>query len=157
MSTKQNLYIGRSGQMAVMAMFLLRGYNVAIPEIDIGEDIFVVRDRDGDLSRIQVKAAIGKGKKQVAGTFKVPMAQLRRPHVPELHYVFTVHHDGLWREFVIVRRNRLRAMHENEGIGNVVEENLLLYLSFTVADVRCGAVSLQQYRGDWSNWPLIRQ
>lgn len=30
--------------MAVMAEFLVRGYNVAIPEVDIGDDIFVVRD-----------------------------------------------------------------------------------------------------------------
>jgi hypothetical protein len=86
MSKKQNLYTGRSGQFAVMAEFLRRGYNVAIPEIDIGEDIFVVRDADGELSRIQVKAAIGKGRKIVSGTFNVPMAQLRMPYEPELHY-----------------------------------------------------------------------
>lgn len=41
MSQKQNLYVGRAGQMAVMAEFLLRGWNVALPEVDIGEDIFV--------------------------------------------------------------------------------------------------------------------
>lgn len=51
-----NLYLGRAGQMAVMAEFLVRGYNVAIPEVDIGDDIFVVRDDDGEYSRIQVKS-----------------------------------------------------------------------------------------------------
>jgi hypothetical protein len=34
-------YVGRAGQLAVMAEFLLRGYNVAIPEVDEGDDIFV--------------------------------------------------------------------------------------------------------------------
>lgn len=36
-----NLYVGRAGQMAVMSEFLVRGYNVAIPEVDVGDDIFV--------------------------------------------------------------------------------------------------------------------
>src|SRR5262249_59838304 len=98
MSSRQNLYTGRSGQLAVMAEFLRRGYNVADPEIDVGEDIFVIRDADGDLSRIQVKAAIGKGKKKRYGAFNVPLAQLHRRHRPELHYVFTLYHNGLWRE-----------------------------------------------------------
>lgn len=72
MSNRHNLYIGRSGQLAVMAEFLMRGYNVAIPEVDVGEDLFVVRDADGELSRIQVKCSIAKPKKKrgysVSGT-----------------------------------------------------------------------------------------
>ena len=34
-------HIGKAGHLAVMAEFANRGYNVAIPEIDIGDDIFV--------------------------------------------------------------------------------------------------------------------
>ena len=58
MPKRDNLYIGRAGQMAVMSEFLCRGYNVAIPEVDVGDDIFVVRDLDGAFSRIQVKTSI---------------------------------------------------------------------------------------------------
>lgn len=36
--SRRSLYIGRSGQLAVMAEFLYRGYNVAIPEVDVGDD-----------------------------------------------------------------------------------------------------------------------
>ncbi|HEY4596805.1 MAG TPA: hypothetical protein VIJ02_10420, partial [Thermoanaerobaculia bacterium] len=61
-----------------MAEFLLRGWNVALPEVDVGEDIFVIRDADGDLSRIQVKGAIGKGKKTISGKFSLSLAQLRK-------------------------------------------------------------------------------
>lgn len=43
-----------------MAELVSRGYNVAVPEVDIGDDIFVVRDRDGQLSRVQVKTANAK-------------------------------------------------------------------------------------------------
>jgi len=156
MSKKQNLYTGRSGQMAVMAEFLRRGYNVAIPEIDIGEDIFVVRDADGELSRIQVKAAIGKGRNGAAGKFSAPLAQLRRPHQPELYYVFTLHRDGLWREFVIIPRDNLRSLCEDGNIGNVIKDKFLLYLSFRAEDVVCSETSLQGYRGNWTRWPVIK-
>ena len=44
MSKRTNLYTGRAGQLAVMAELLLRGWNTAIPEVDVGDDIFVVRD-----------------------------------------------------------------------------------------------------------------
>ena len=47
MSKKHGLYTGRSGHFVVMAEFLYRGYNVAIPEVDVGDDIFVVKDDDG--------------------------------------------------------------------------------------------------------------
>ena len=73
-------------------------------------------DADGDLSRIQVKAAIGKGRRIVSGTFNVPLAQLLRRHNPELHYVFTLHYEGLWREFLIIRRDRLKRLHEINGM-----------------------------------------
>ena len=36
-------YIGKAGHLAVMGELALRGYNVAMPEIDEGDDIFVVR------------------------------------------------------------------------------------------------------------------
>lgn len=48
MPKRINLYTGRAGQMAVMAEFLIRGYNVAVPEVDVGDDILVVKDRSGE-------------------------------------------------------------------------------------------------------------
>ena len=57
MRDKSNLYIGRAGQLLVMSEFLLRGWNAALPEVDVGDDVFVVKDEDGTLFRIQVKTA----------------------------------------------------------------------------------------------------
>jgi hypothetical protein len=157
MSRKQNLYTGRSGQMAVMAEFLRRGYNVAVPEIDIGEDIFVVRDADGQLSRIQVKASIGKGTTSVSGKFNVPIAQLRRPHVPELYYIFALYRDSGWREFVVLRRDVLETRYDVDGIGSRTDTGrLILEMSFRSGDILCSGISLQAHRGDWSQWPVIQ-
>src|SRR3954453_21543503 len=129
MSKKHNLYTGRSAQLAVMAEFLRRGYNAAIPEIDVGEDIFVVRDADGDLSRVQVKGAIGKGKKTISGKFSLSLAQLRKLHRPELYYII-LHHEEAWQEFVIVPRKDLKRLHEVSSLGTEAAGNLILYVSF---------------------------
>ena len=60
MTKLQDLYTGCSGQSAVMSEFLIRGYNVAVPEVDIGDDLFVVHDIAGSFWRVQVKTANGK-------------------------------------------------------------------------------------------------
>ena len=43
--------------MAVMSEFLFRLINVAVPEVDVGNDVFVVRENDEAVTRIQVKYA----------------------------------------------------------------------------------------------------
>ena len=60
MSKLKNQYVGRSGHLAVMAEFLIRGYNTAIPEVDRGDDILVVEDAVGQIWRVQVKTGSGK-------------------------------------------------------------------------------------------------
>jgi hypothetical protein len=55
--SKAKRYIGMAGHLAVMAELARRGYNVAIPEIDVGDDIFVLNDETRDFKRIQVKTS----------------------------------------------------------------------------------------------------
>jgi PD-(D/E)XK endonuclease len=57
MSKKYNLYLGKAGQFAVMSHFLMRGWNVAVPEVDVGDDLLVVEDKKGIFFRVQVKTA----------------------------------------------------------------------------------------------------
>ena len=142
--------------MAVMAEFLARGYNVAIPEVDVGDDIFVVRDSDGKLNRIQVKTAsaqtIDKGYR---ARFLVPFKQLQRPIHPELHFVFVVRHEGSWKEFLVVSRAQLFEEYDQNRIGTLSNQMLHLHFSFTATDAICSKRSLQTYRNNWSNWPEI--
>jgi len=57
MKKNYHLYLGKTGHLSVMSEFLTRGWNVAIPEVDIGDDIFVVQDDNGTLRRVQVKTS----------------------------------------------------------------------------------------------------
>lgn len=53
-------YTGKAGHLAVMGEFCSRGYNAAMPEIDKGDNVFVVNDTTGAMWRMQVKTALGR-------------------------------------------------------------------------------------------------
>jgi hypothetical protein len=152
----QALYTGRSGHLVVVAEFLRRGYNAAIPEVDRGDDIFVVEDASGRLSRVQVKAALGRGKGRHYAQYQLSVAQLRRQHTPELHYVFAICYDALWRDFLVISREDLYVKQNLHGLGTVKADSLYLRLSFGPGDVLCKGIDLQPFRCNWSNWPEIQ-
>jgi hypothetical protein len=149
-------YVGKAGQLAVMSEFLLRRYNVAMPEVDEGDDVFVVHTRKGDLYRIQVKTATGTARSNgFSGTFKIPMKQLRTPVTPDLHYVLALRKEvGQW-EFLVISRAQLYEKYRTYKVGNMVNGKLVLYFSFREAAVICSKRGFQQHRNNWEQWPLI--
>jgi len=156
MSKRQNLYIGKSGQMAVMAEFLVRGYNVGIPEVDVGDDIFVVRDDNGELSRIQVKTGTARvTRKGFSSQFNVPIAQLEEPKTPDLHYVVVIRHQERWSDYVIIDRESLNQHRLLDKIGSIAGEIMHFHLSFSAGDVLCSGFSLRPYLNNWERWPVI--
>jgi hypothetical protein len=40
-----------------MSEVLLRGWNVAVPVVDVGDDVFVIDDNDKTTYRLQIKSA----------------------------------------------------------------------------------------------------
>src|SRR5262249_59365388 len=91
MPSRSHLYTGRAGQMAVMAELLLRGYNVAIPEVDVGDDVLVVDDGVENLWRVQVKTAVGvEHGYGHSGRFSVSLAQLEAEAKTLLFYVLAL-------------------------------------------------------------------
>ena len=155
MSKKTNLYSGRGGQMAVMAEFLMRGYNVAIPEVDVGDDILVVTDSSGEYARIQVKTALavrtGSG---YSTRYSLKFTQLRTPNSPETWYVFANRLDGQWASFVIITRQQLYDFHRLHNIGSLNRNGTLgLYFSYTDSGVICSGQNLSSYLNNWRDWP----
>jgi hypothetical protein len=90
-----HLYLGKAGHLTVMSEFLTRGWNVAIPEVDVGDDIFVVQDNNGTLRRVQVKTSTGTVRQSsFSGQFNVPLAQLKNIANIPVHYVFIVRYNN---------------------------------------------------------------
>jgi hypothetical protein len=148
-------YVGKAGHLATMGEFLIRGYNAAMPEVDLGDDIFVVRDRTGRLWRVQVKTAIGLRKGYgFLGQFAINLNQLTTPRAPDLHYVLALRKGTQW-EFVILTRSRLLAGYRAHGWGSVVGRNVILKVRFTETDATCSGRSLQRYLNNWAPWPVI--
>jgi hypothetical protein len=123
-------FVGKAGQLAVMAEFLLRGYNVATPEVDVGDDVFVVNDWVERLWRIQVKTAIGVGRGYgCSSQYQVPLAQLRKIGPTPLFYVFVLRWENRW-EFVFLSQEELEQEQSHHGVGSLTGDSLILYLAF---------------------------
>jgi hypothetical protein len=148
-------FVGKAGQLAVMAEFLLRGYNVAMPEVDVGDDIFVVNDGVERLWRIQVKTAIGLGRGYgCSGQYLVPLAQLRDIDPSPLYYIFVLRWEGHW-EFVSLSQKKLEREQSRFGVGSVAGDNLLLYLAFRRGELLCSGRSWQRNRNNWDLRPIL--
>jgi hypothetical protein len=152
-------FFGRSGHLAVMSEFLHRLINVAIPEVDVGDDVFVVKGSDDTVTRVQVKAATAKAQANgYSAQFNVPLAQLSVPgDTPALVYVFAARFQNRWSDFVVIRRSTMFA-RVNEGAGSLIvprggEEYVRLRIVFTAEAAQCGPVDLQRYRNVWDPWP----
>ncbi len=157
MPKRSNLYVGRAGHLAVMSELLFRGWNTAIPEVDVGDDIFVVHDRNGNLIRVQVKTAIAKSRNYGhSAQFNLPLSQLRTGADPDITYIFAIRLHGRWDDFVVINRQNLNNEHELHGIGAVYRDRLVLWLRFEEARVTCSLRDLSRYRNDWdTRFPII--
>ena len=156
MSKRSNLYTGRAGHLAVMAELLLRGWNTAIPEVDVGDDIFVVHDSQGDLRRVQVKTALARPL-QVghSAQFNLSLSQLQTSMTPEVTYIFAVRLSDRWDSFVVIDREILDEEHSSYRLGSGSTDRLVLRLRFKGISVTCKRRDLSQYRNNWTAFPVI--
>jgi len=93
----------------------------------LDDDVFVVKDDSGDLSRIQVKTATARRQRNgYSARFKVAFNQLRTPRTPDLIYVFAVRGLSGWEPFVIIGRDALLKEHPNFRLAHLVRGDLLL-------------------------------
>jgi hypothetical protein len=148
-------HVGKAGHLAVMAEFLLRGYNVAMPEVDVGDDIFVVHDREGTLWRIQVKTAVGKQSGNgFRGKFAVTVEQLNREKGPDLVFVFALRRGVPW-EFLVIPRAILQEETSVHHTGSESGGTILYTVRSASGGVFCSGRDWSVYRGNWAAWPLI--
>ncbi len=151
-----NHYIGKAGHLAVMAEFLMRGWNVAIPEVDTGDDIFVVQDENGTLRRVQVKTSMATERlKGFSGQFQIPVKQLRNIRDVLVHYVLIVRNKDRWTTPVIIPQDILLDYFENNEIGSEHDGYINLYFSYSENMVECSGLDFNRHVGDYSDFPIL--
>ena len=157
MSKKNNLYLGKAGELTAMSYFLMRGWNVATPQVDVGDDIFVIEDNKGIFHRVQVKTA--KAVERANGysaQFHLPLSQLEKRIQPEIHYIFIVYRNDEWADKIIIPRRMLFNLYKKHAIGSVYEEtNLNLYFTFRDGKIFCSNVDMTEFRNNFDNFPTI--
>ncbi len=159
-------FFGRSGHLAVMAEFLHRRINVAIPEVDVGDDVLVVKGVAVEVTRVQVKGATAREQQNsYFALINVPEDQLAVPQDnPPIVYVFPIRRgegkQGRWSDFIVIRRGTLYARYVNEQAGTLhVDPKGKAYVRFrivltsTTAQSGPGQVDFQNYRDAWHPWP----
>jgi hypothetical protein len=151
-----NLYLGKAGHLTVMSEFLIRGWNVAIPEVDIGDDIFVVQDENGTLRRVQVKTSMSTPRlNNFSGQFNIPLPQLKNISSILVHYVFIARHGDRWTQPLIIRQDFLLSHWQNNHIGSEHRDNLNLYFSYSDNKVECSGLDLSGYVYNFSDFPFV--
>ena len=173
-SSTQDLYTGMSGQFAAMSEFIWRGYNVAIPAVDVGEDIFVVEAAQGVLRRVQVKTAgvgtVAGGVKTVQ--FNLSRAQLNlQPGGSDLFFMLLARWDDVdvkvpWR-FLLLRSEEITELRlkpppglARRGAptlpdGTAKTDVLKMNVAFSAGDATAWGHSLFAFLDKWSkDWPV---
>jgi hypothetical protein len=141
-----------------MSEFLLRGYNVATPEVDVGDDVYVVQDDSGKLWKIQVKTATANPtKKGYSAQVKMPLKQLRLVRDPEIRYIVAIRERKDWQPYIIIGRPDLYALYKQERIGSRAGAYVMFRFSFDESNqkLHLGKIDLTDNLNNWKEWPLI--
>jgi hypothetical protein len=152
--TKSNyhLYFGKAGHLFVMAEFLLRGWNVAIPEVDEGDDIFVVKHEDGKLIRVQVKTANAKMLSDgFLATFSIGIQQLTDISKEDIVYVFLVRKNNDWISPLIITREDLLDTMITSGL-NKDSKNQTIRFVFRDNKVLIKKIDLTEYQNNFEDF-----
>ena len=148
-----------------MAELLARGWNVSVPEVDVGDDVFVARDDATELTRVQVKTAtpVPAGAGLVAA-FKLPADQVRRAGNVPLVFVFAVPRASSWDFFVVPQRDLLDLRERyvsagRTGRGRPASSHADTWMfEVLLVDDRASAwgADLARWRNDWTGFRLLR-
>lgn len=156
MSKKYNLYLGKSGQFAIMSEFLARGWNTCTPDVDVGDDVLVLEDRQGQFKRVQVKSATaiqrGKG---YSVQFNLPFEQLPLPISPEIYYALMVRYKNKWINMLIISRQTLYILHIESNLGSLSNGRFTIYIAFQDGKATCSNTDFTPFIDNFSDFPDI--
>lgn len=153
-------HLGMAGHHAAMSEFLYRGYNVAVPAVDIGDDVYVVEDRMGAMWRLQVKTS--DRPEEGIGAYLLSRKQLRESKANELFFMFMLRWKNRWR-FILIRRDKLAEIRDRfeqrdrtgrpgrrpAADGEAKTDALMLRIEWSETDARGWDVSFAPYLDQW--------
>lgn len=163
MSKKFNSYLGKAGHLYAMSEFLLRGWNVAIPEVDTGDDIYVVEDGEGNMRRVQVKTAT-LNKDNITSSFSLNRLQLHKPEIkPSLHYLFVIRNNiaSQWLPLLVIEKDELLSVYNKRKIKakkakTKESKTITIQIKYKKSTFYCYNISLDEFKENFKSFPLIK-
>jgi hypothetical protein len=152
-----------------MSEILLRGWNVAVPVVDVGDDVFVIDDNDKTTLRVQVKSSSLQTDRMTgvrSASFNLSRKQLRADLLVKLLYMFMIRDEenAKW-SFLVMPRDRLDNIHRRYLDPNPTRrgrppktddeaetDKLNIEISLSDEGPRTWGVSLQEF---FECWPEI--
>jgi len=150
-------YIGRAGEFAVMSELAWRGYNVATPEIDEGDDIFAVNQDNGNMWRIQVKTSdYLQQQKSKRYQFKIKKDSYINAPYPDRTFIFVMRDEEIWR-FLNIERSVLKNYIDAKTLGKHAGEfqQISLVVDNNLKVMGAKAANFSHHLEDWSKWPEL--
>lgn len=161
---QKRTHFGRAGEFFAMSEILLRGWNVAVPVVDVGDDVFVIDDNDKTTLRVQVKSSrlqVNPTTSVSSAKFTLSRKQLREEQPIELVYMFMIRNGTRW-SFLVVPGARLAEL-QREYLGttrtgpgrrpktddDAKTDALTFEISFTTAGPNAWGVSLGEFFESW--------
>ncbi len=169
---EKKTHFGRAGEYFAMSELLLRGWNVAVPVVDVGDDIFVIDDNDKTTLRLQVKSAEAKRDgDSFRAKFNLSRRQLRTPQRIELIFMLVVRTADGWRFLVIprealfaIRSRHVAAAQGAPKIGrpptagdDATTDTLGLEITISPTDASAWSASMTSYLDSWPDaLPVVK-
>jgi hypothetical protein len=120
------------------------------------DDIFVVKDFNGELVRVQMKTskAIYLKNGGYTAQFKLSLKQLR-DSIKEVSYVFVVRETDNWNQPIIIDQQILLGLYENESLGSEYKDNLTLRITFKNGKVTNKQIDLTEYQNNFEDFIIF--
>lgn len=141
-----------------MSELLSRGYNVSVPEVDVGDDIHAEHPGGRRRFRVQVKIRSGEDHPQQpvsVARYHIPTRQLLTPQTPELYFVFALWRGESW-DALIISRKSLHAIWaaRHRGRRRVPVTNFAV--TFHPDRIHGMGCDFGRYRNNWDRyWPRL--
>lgn len=151
-------HVGAAGQLAMMSELAWRGYNVAIPNIDVGYDILAINDAKPDYTRLQVKGANPKKQKNSdCYQFKIRKGAIDRAYTDGVYVAFAMRVEKGWK-FLILDGAVLHNYVESLNVGSRSDNGR--YRRFDIilghdGRVSCSKIDWSNHFEDWRRWPAL--
>lgn len=155
-------YAGTTGVTWIKQRLLDRGWNVATPMVDVGDDLFVFRRAATDLARLQIKTGSAEDRDYGYSTrFMVRRDRIHASLDTPLFFLFLVDLGDDRGPTLTFPQSDFRDLVDDQNMGSETSETALqLYLGYRRGDdgiekILCSDIDVTEYADDLSYWPPL--